>query len=241
MVMEAISRKRQRRRNSNNGDNESEGSILDKHEDGDIFELNKFTGKVEFGNTGSADVTLDEGDEESITRWLQDTKQVALSIWDKDMIRELGDNVFRLELMALQLVTIQLKPSVDVKMWTETTAVEDDDDGSDGGSSTVFKMQSVGFNPNIQVLPFIGLPKDALKLTIEVAGELYPAKDGKGLSGRIGFVSTGDLPPPMRIIPEPVLKAAITTINRTVSAFAIMSFQKGVTQNFRNFVRSSEK
>lgn len=221
-----------RRQRNNNGRNYE--SLLDKNPDGDIFKLNPFSGRIEFGNAGSAAIKLDNGDEESITRWLKDVKQVALSIWDTDMIKELGNDVFQLDLMTLQLVTIQLKPSVDVKMWTEEI------DTVDGGKRTVFKLQSVGFDPNIQVLPFVGVPDDALKLEVEVAGELYVDKDGKGLSGRIGFISTGNLPPPMRMVPEPVLRAAITTINRTVSAFAILGFERGVTQNFSKYLLSAK-
>ena len=205
--------------------------ILDNNKDGDIFKLKPFSGNIEFGNAGSSTIRLsDDNQQEALSQWLQDTRQVALSIWDGDLIQDLGDNVFRLELMSLQLVTIELKPSVDVKMWTE-----------EDGETTIFKMQSVGFDPNIKTLPFVGISPDSLLLQVEVEGVLSPTEDGNGLTGRIGFLCTGVLPPPMRMVPEPILKAAITTINRTVSAFAMYGFQQGVKTNFRKFLRTMNK
>ena len=43
----------------------------------------------------------------------------AMGIWDPDLIKEVEPNVYRLSLMTLMFVTIQLSPSVDLRMWTD--------------------------------------------------------------------------------------------------------------------------
>lgn len=96
----------------------------------------------------------------------------------------------------------------------------------------------MGFDPNIQILPGVGVSADSLGILIDVVGELYPSKDGKGVDGKIGFVTSGELPPPMRILPEQALKGSLSTINRTITNFAISSFQKGTRTQFQHFLQA---
>ncbi|KAL9183666.1 hypothetical protein ACHAXT_004522 [Thalassiosira profunda] len=194
--------------------------------DGEYFKLDRMRGKIEFGSSSRINTNLDGADEQSIRRWLSNDEQIAMSIWDPKLITEVEPKVYRLKLMTLMFVTIQLAPHVDVKMWT-------DEKGS-------FNLESVAFDPNIQILPGVGVSSDQLGILIDVVGELYPAKDGKGVDGKIGFVTSGELPPPMRLLPEPVLKSSLSTINRTITKFAISSFQTGARKKFQEFLRSEK-
>jgi len=169
---------------------------------------------------------LDGADEETVRRWLSNDEQIAMSIWDPKLIKEMEPKVYRLKLMTLMFVTIQLSPHVDVKMYT-------DEKGT-------FNLESVAFDPNIQILPGIGVSSESLGIVIEVVGELYPSKNGKGVDGKIGFVTKGELPPPMRILPEQALKGSLATINRTITSFATSSFQKGTRTKFREFLQSEK-
>ena len=206
---------------------------------GPYFSLDRIKGTVEFGSTANLVTQLVSKDDEppnqheTIQRWLSDERRVALSIWDEKLIRELGDSVFRMQIMTLQFVTIQLKPSVDVKMWTHH------DDETEGGP--VFRLQSGSFDPNISILPGIGVSAESLGITIEVVGELRGTADGRGVTGKIAFQSGGLLPPPMRLLPEPVLKAASDTINETVAQFAIQSFQRGAMAKYKEFRQSEQR
>lgn len=199
---------------------------------GPYFQFDRLNdGRVEFGSTAKLVTKLldNDGDESSgdgISEWLMDGRGLALSIWNNDLLTEIGDSVYRLQTMNLQFVTIQLAPSVDMRMWTQTRK-------SDG--SPLFMLQSVGFDPNIQIFPGVGVSAKSLGITIEVSGQLRPSKDGKGVTGLISYATTGNLPPPMRLLPEPVLKLASDTINDTIVEFAIQSFQKGAIQNFKEF------
>jgi len=201
---------------------------------GTYFKLNRFSGKVEFGSTANLITTFDKNDanDEIIKEWLSDEKRIALSIWDEKLLTDLGNSVYRLQLMTLQFVTLQLAPSVDTRMWIEK--------GNDG-KTPVFKLQSIDFDPNIELLPGINVSAKSLGIQIEVVGELRPSKDGKGVEGRIGFVSGGDLPPPMRLLPEPALKSASDLICKTVNDFAIMSFQNGARKKYKEFVAMRQK
>jgi len=196
------------------------------------FDINRMKGVVEFGAATDLVTNFGNSDIDSISRWLSDERGVALSIWDEKMLKDLGDSVYRLQLMSLQFVTIQLSPHVDVRMWT--------DNSGEPNSSPLFQLDSVSFDPNIQVLPGIGVSAESLGIEIKVVGELRPSKDGKGVTGRIGFRSSGILTPPMRLLPEPALKLATITINRTITEFAVRSFQRGAIAHYRDFRRREQ-
>ena len=208
----------------------SRDTILKRN--GAHFKLNRFSGKVEFGSTATLITKFDNADPVAISDWLSDERRVALSIWDEKLMKDLGKSTYQLQMMTLQFVTIQLAPSVDTRMWI-------DKDSRDG--LPVFKLQSVDFDPNIELLPGLNIPAESLGIQIEVVGELKPSKDGRGVEGRIGFVSGGDLPPPMRLLPEPALKSASDVICKTVSDFAIASFQKGARAKYQEFLLARQK
>ncbi|KAL3930093.1 MAG: hypothetical protein SGARI_004580 [Bacillariaceae sp.] len=109
--------------------------------------------------------------------------------------------------MPLQFVTLQLQPAVD----------------------------SLGFEPNLQILPGMSVTAESLGLQLEVVGDLRPTVDGKGVTGKICFQSKGALPPPLRLVPESALKLAANSINDTVVKFAISSFQKGARQKYAEY------
>lgn len=188
-------------------------------------------GDIQFGSCSRISTSLQGADASSIQRWLSNDKAVAMSIWDEKLIQEVEPQVYRLKLMTLMFVTIQLAPHVDVRMWTDKRSGSSD-------SGIAFKLESVGFDPNIQILPGVGVSADSLGILIDVVGELYPSKDGKGVDGKIGFVTSGELPPPMRILPEQALKGSLSTINRTITNFAISSFQKGTRTQFQHFLQA---
>ena len=195
---------------------------------GEYFELNRMNGDISFGSSSRIQTTLDGADISTVRKWLSSDEQIAMSIWDEKLITKLEPKVYRLKLMTLMFVTIQLAPHVDVNMYT------DDEKGS-------FNIESVAFDPNIQILPGVGVSADSLGILIDVVGELYPSKDGKGVDGKIGFVTSGNLPPPMRLLPEQALKGSLSTINRTITNFAVSSFQSGARAKFREFMKEERK
>lgn len=205
---------------------------------GPFFSLDRFKGKIEFGATANLVTVLEKSasaqgsSADDICVWLQDERSLALSIWDENLMQERGDSVYRLQVMTLQFVTLQLAPWVDVQMKTTVDPVS---------QQPVFTVQSVGYDPNIQLLPGMRISADTLGIEIEVAGELRPSADGKGVTGGIAFQTTGLLPPPMRILPEQVLKAASDAINQTIVNFAIASFQEGATSKYREFQQKQQQ
>ncbi|KAK1736734.1 DUF1997 domain-containing protein [Skeletonema marinoi] len=192
---------------------------------GEHFKFDRMRGDIEFGSSSRIQTILDGADENAVKRWLSDDKQIAMSIWDPKLIKEVEPKVYRLKCMTLMFVTIQLAPHVDVRMYEE-------------GQGSMFKLESVAFDPNIQILPGIGVSADQLGILIDVVGELYPSRDGKGVDGKIGFVTKGELPPPMRLLPEQALKSSLSTINRTITNFAIDNFQRGARSKFQEFLLS---
>ncbi|CAB9499178.1 expressed unknown protein [Seminavis robusta] len=207
---------------------------------GPHFALDRSSGRVEFGATAQLTTQLaasnhnninDNNDAMYIKEWIADERALANSIWDESLIQELRPSVYQLQVMPLQFVTIQLAPSVDVKM--QTRYAQNDPD------KPVFLLQSVGFDPNIQLLPGLSVTAEDLGINIQVSGELKPMADG--VSGRIAFQTSGILPGPLRILPQAALQAAANTINQAVVNFAIDSFQKGATTKYREFVLTKQQ
>lgn len=199
---------------------------------GPYFRVDSSTGDVEFGATVNLTTKLDDGSVTNsviIAEWLSDEKRVAKAIWDESLLLAKGNSVYQLQLMTLQFVTLQLQPSVTIKMWSSVRP-------KDG--SPVFYLQSVGFEPNLSLLGG-GLGKvDAktLGLEIDVVGQLAPSSSEQGgIKGKITFSTRGVLPPPLRILPEGILQAASDRICQTVADFAIASFQTGARDSYQDF------
>lgn len=194
---------------------------------GPYFELNRGDGKVAFGATANLVTQLDgEPNAQDINEWLQDERSLALSIWDEDLIQEKGNSIYRLQIMALQFVTIKLQPWVDTRMKTVNNSK----------GNPVFTLQSQDFDPNIEVLPGMQISAQTLGIVIEVCGQLQATADGKGVTGKIAFETSGKLPGPLRLLPDSALKGASDTINQTVVDFCVRSFQAGAKKNFAKFI-----
>lgn len=199
---------------------------------GPYFQMNRFQGAVEFGSSTKLTTQLvdTQPNPQGIAEWLSDGKGLALSIWEEGMMTDLGNSLYRLQTMKLQFVTIQLAPSVDVQMWTSL----------DNGEP-VFSLQSVDFDPNIQVLPGVGIKASTLGIQIDVVGELRPTQDGRGVEGSISFATQGNLPPPLRVLPEGPLRLASQTINETIVSFAVQSFQKGAIRKYQEYLAERQQ
>ena len=237
---------------------------------GPHFKVDRIRGTIEFGATAnlvtqllsvpppsqlskedtaaSTSTTTTTNSRNMIDLWLLDENRgLAMSIWDPKLMTDLGNDIYRLQIMTLQFVTITLAPWVDVQMkpirTTTTTARTTDNDSNNNNNPSQkpeFIVQSIGFDPNIQILPGMRINGNALGIVIEVAGVLRPGEDGTSVTGAIAFQTSGNLPPPLRLLPDAILKSASDTINTTIVKFAIQSFQKGAKMNFQQFIQQYE-
>jgi Protein of unknown function (DUF1997) len=198
---------------------------------GSYWKLDKTNGAVEFGSTLSLTQQLNEvGGEESwahIAEWLTNSEELAVSIWDPKYTTVLGNDIYRLQVMELRFVTLSIQPTVDVVM--KTDYFEGDT------NKPIFTVQSVSFDPKLQILPGMNYNAESLGIVIEVVGRLVPSKNGKSVTGCLSFTTSGTLPLALRILPESVMKAASDTINETISNFVAQSFRKGSTEKYNDF------
>lgn len=204
---------------------------------GNHFQLDRSSGRIEFGSTAYLVTQLtnpneDEDDNSGlISTWLRDEKGLAMSIWDEKLVEDRGNSVYRLQVMPLRFVTLQVAPWVEVEMKTLLSKTN---------QQPVFCLQSIDFDPNIQILPGMRVTAESFGIVIEVAGQLRPSADGKGVQGAIAFQTTGQLSRPLRLVPESALKAAADTINDTVVKFATESFQKGARAQYQRFLQQQQ-
>jgi len=167
--------------------------------EGPSFKLDRLTGAIEFGVATRfvTDISKQNThvDKSSIEEWLCDSdgRGLALSIWDESLLEELGNSIYRLQTMPLQFVTLQLQPSVDIRMWTQPSGKN----RAGRQLPPIFKLQSIAFETNLRLLPGLGITSsESLGLLVEVAGDLRPTTDGTGVTGTISFQTKGVLPPP---------------------------------------------
>lgn len=211
--------------------------------DGPYFSLSKRSGKIEFGAATKLVTDLSGNpnvDKASIEQWLGDNdgKGLALSIWDEKLMTVLPDSVYRLQTMPLKFVTLELQPSVDLQMYTQAAGKN----RAGRQLPPIFKLNSVAFETNLRLLPGLGIiSSEALGIVIEVAGDLRPSEDGKGLTGKICFQTKGVLPTPLRILPSRALELAANTINDTIVNFAVKSFENGAIKKYDEFMRERTK
>jgi Protein of unknown function (DUF1997) len=202
-----------------------------------FWKLDKSNGNVEFGSTITLTQQLNDiGGTESwdnIAEWLTNSEALAVSIWDPNYITVLDKDLYRLQVMQLRFVTLSIQPTVDVIM--KTDFYEGD------VTKPIFTVESVNFDPKLQLLPGMNFDADSLGIVIEVVGRLVPGKSGKSVTGTISFTNYGKLPLPIRILPESVIKAASDTISETVSNFIIKSFQKGSKEKYTEFLQQKQQ
>mmetsp|Transcript_15413 Transcript_15413/g.35530 ORF Transcript_15413/g.35530 Transcript_15413/m.35530 type:complete len:310 (+) Transcript_15413:221-1150(+) len=206
---------------------------------GPYFQLDKLSGSIEFGAATKLVTDLSQNkncNKESIEQWLSDNdgKGLALSIWDESLMEVLPDSVYRLQTMPLKFVTLELQPSVDLQMWTQPSGKN----RAGRQLPPIFKLNSVGFETNLRLLPGMGVvSSESLGIFIEVAGDLRPSEDGKGVTGTISFQTKGLLPGPLRLLPQSALKVAADTINDKIVELAVASFEKGAIGKYDEFMR----
>eukprot|EP00536_Pseudo-nitzschia_multiseries_P007985 jgi/Psemu1/305373/fgenesh1_kg.194_\ len=207
--------------------------------DGPYFQLDKLSGSIEFGAATKLVTDLSQSKDcskESIEEWLSDSdgKGLALSIWDESLMEVLPNSVYRLQTMPLKFVTLELQPSVDLQMWTQPS-------GKNRAGRLlppIFKLNSVGFETNLRLLPGMGVvSSESLGIFIEVAGDLRPSEDGKGVTGTISFQTKGVLPGPLRLLPQSALKVAADSINEKIVELAVASFEKGAIGKYVEFMQ----
>eukprot|EP00518_Triparma_eleuthera_P016445 CAMPEP_0197568132 /NCGR_PEP_ID=MMETSP1320-20131121/36825_1 /TAXON_ID=91990 /ORGANISM="Bolidomonas sp., Strain RCC2347" /LENGTH=264 /DNA_ID=CAMNT_0043130393 /DNA_START=92 /DNA_END=883 /DNA_ORIENTATION=- len=168
---------------------------------------------VSFGATVKLSTALPTSGKAETEAWLRDLDSVAAAIWDPTKVKRLP-NAWRLSLISLRFVTIELLPTVDVELLTRDNSAGD----------AVFYLSSVGFDPRVKILPGVGIKAEDLGIEINVVGQMKAMGD-KGVVGAIGFETTGNLPLPLRVLPRQVLEKAGEAINKQIVKFAEGNFK----------------
>ena len=169
---------------------------------------------VSFGATVKLSTKLPTEGKDETEVWLRDLDSVATAIWDPTKVTRLP-TAWRLGLISLRFVTIELLPTVDVELLTR--------DNSKGDA--VFYLSSVAFDPRVKILPGVAIKAEDLGIEINVVGQMK-AEGDEGVVGAIGFETTGKLPLPLRVLPREVLEKAGAAINKQIVKFAEGNFKE---------------
>ncbi len=140
-----------------------------------------------------------------------------------------GRDVFRLTTKPLQFITLNLQPSIDVKVST-------------GAEALVVESLAHSMNGMEQLLG----QRFAQSLKIEVKGELraVPGTQGPGLTKLVGdvqFFTSGQLPSIFSLTPRPVLEGATTAINRRIMSYAKGMFVRNLALDFDAWVVAAQR
>jgi hypothetical protein len=142
---------------------------------------------------------------------------------DEELVDRTGRDVFRLTTKPMQFVTLNLQPSIDVKVST-------------GGEALVVESLAHSMNGMEQLLG----QRFADSLKIDVKGKLRAVAvtgTGTGLTktklvGDVQFFTSGQLPLLFSLTPRPVLEGAAVAINRRIMSYAKGKFVQNLARDF---------
>ncbi|GMH99759.1 hypothetical protein TrVE_jg3922 [Triparma verrucosa] len=205
---------------------------------GPHFVLDRSTGSIEFGATVKLKTELDAPPNSSLVNsWLLDIESVSSALWDPNLSEKLpsppdsppNSVLYRLSLITLQFFTLTLSPTVDCLLQTRSSP------------TPIFYLTSISFDPNVTLLPGMTVKASDLSIEIDVVGQMKSTSPSTGCVGAIGFQTRGILPPPLRVLPERVLRDGVGLINDRIVEFARGNFEKGARKNFKEWRKGREE
>jgi hypothetical protein len=204
----------------------SSASAAAAAEEGDYWRKTNESGDFEFGSTAQLTNKLDSLEVDAaesrrnIISFLSSPSDVCAAMWQEGMIEQLSEDTWRLQLVALNFITLKIEPSVDVRLSSTP-------DGQ-------FKLSSIAYDPKVMNRGKI-ITSDAMKIKIDISGTLGITEDGRGVQGVMGFAGSGNYPSPFKYMPQRILSKAGMIINKSIVAFAMKNFNIGAPREYAKY------
>ena len=155
-----------------------------------------------------------------IEHYLRQPQRLVQAITDPSRIEQLAPAHFRLQLRPLQFMMLQLQPQVDLKVWTQ-------------GEGTLH-LQSLSCEIR-------GAEYLQRSFSLDLAGKLWPHRlsNVTQLQGRADLRVKVDVPPPLKLLPEPVLQKSGRAFLNGILLTIKYRLERQLIQDYRRWVKTS--
>jgi hypothetical protein len=132
-----------------------------------------------------------------IQHYLRQPQRLVHAIADQNLIKQISQERFRLQMRPLNFMSLTFQPTVDLKVWTDA-------DGT-------VHLTSVGCE-----IP--GLDYINQRFALELKGKLYPVQNNgvTKLTGRADLKVNVDIPLPFSLTPKPILETTGNSLLKSV-------------------------
>jgi hypothetical protein len=132
-----------------------------------------------------------------IQHYLRQPQRLVHAIADQNLIKQISQELFRLQMRPLNFMSLTFQPTVDLKVWTDA-------DGT-------VHLTSVGCE-----IP--GLDYINQRFALELKGKLYPVQNNgvTKLTGRADLKVNVDIPLPFSLTPKPILETTGNSLLKSV-------------------------
>ncbi|MEA5582291.1 DUF1997 domain-containing protein [Nodularia harveyana UHCC-0300] len=124
-----------------------------------------------------------------IEHYLRQPQRLVNALTDSRRIHQLSEQVFRLKMQPLTFLSLNIQPTVDIKVWAE--------------SNGTIKLRSLG----CQILGFEYI-NQRFALNLQGHLSLHQSNGITSLQGKADLEVQVDIPPPICFTPRPILEAA---------------------------------
>ncbi|MCC5638070.1 DUF1997 domain-containing protein [Nostoc sp. CHAB 5844] len=159
-----------------------------------------------------------------IQHYLRQPQRLVNALVDTSRVQQLSEEVFRLKMRPLSFMTLSIQPTVDMRVWAE--------------SSGVIYLRSLACE--IRGVEYINQ-----RFSLNLQGYLSPHQSSSGtrLEGNADLEVQVELPPPLSFTPKPILEATGNGLLKSVLVTVKQRLLHQLLVDYRHWVTSqmSEK
>jgi Protein of unknown function (DUF1997) len=157
-----------------------------------------------------------------IGHYLRQPKRLVNALVDPTRIQQLSEEVFRLKMRPLTFMTLNIQPTVDMRVWAL--------------SNGTICLQSIGCE-------IVGFEYVNQRFNLTLSGCLYPVqlKTGIQLRGQADLKVQVDLPPPFSFTPKAILEATGNGLLKSVLLTIKQRLLNQLLEDYYGWVKSQTK
>ncbi len=155
-----------------------------------------------------------------IEQYLLQPQRLVQAITDPSRIQQLAPSHFRLRLRPLKFMMLRLEPTVDLQVWTEAEGT----------------LYLKALDCEIRGAQFL-----RQSFGLELAGTLSPHRrvSETELSGKADLKVQVEVPPPLKLIPEPVLESSGRAFLKGILLTIKYRLERQLVQDYRRWVKAN--
>lgn len=163
-----------------------------------------------FAASQTVELVIHQPTARNLQDYLRQSRRIVYTLFNHDQLQVLGEDLYRFEMRPLQFFSLQLRPIVDLAVWTN-------DDG-------ILQIQS-------RDCQLRGLDLLAARFRLDLEGELL-AESSKHLTGEARLNVEVQMPPLLRFTPRSMLEAAGNALLKGVLLTIRQQIQRRLIEDY---------